>query len=90
MARALLREGKGFIWNATNLSETTRMRLIRQFEALGAKIEIVYLETDWQKTMMHNEKKPESVPIPVLEEMLSKLTPPERFESEYVRWEFGE
>ena len=88
-ARSILLSGRSLVWNATNLTEITRMRLIHQFESYGADVEIVYLETDWQKTLMRNSEKPESVPIPILEEMLSKLTPPERFEASGVRWVFG-
>lgn len=85
-AKAYLRAGRSFVWNATNLAETTRLRLIRFFETHGAVVSIVYLETDWYETLKNNDEKASSVPVHVLEEMLSKLTPPERFEAESVWW----
>lgn len=85
-ARMYLRTGTSLVWNATNLAETTRMRLIRFFEMQGAAVQIVYLEKEWYDTLKQNEKREKSVPVHVLEEMLSKLTPPERFEAESVIW----
>lgn len=89
-AKAYLRSGKSFVWNATNLAETTRSRLIRFFETYGASVRLVYLETNWYETLKSNAEKPSSVPIHVLEEMLSKLSPPERFEAESVLWDLEE
>ena len=45
-AREYLRKKQSFVWNATNLTTDTRQKWVRLFEQYGARVRIVYLETD--------------------------------------------
>ena len=59
---------------------------ISLFEAYGASVEVVFLETEWETQMNRNRSRNAIVPTSVIENMLSKLTLPERYESESVLW----
>ena len=85
-AKALLRERQPFVWNATSLTPQLRQKQIRLFEDYGARVRIVYLETPWEENKRRNRNREHSVPEAVLEQMLSDLIPPERFEAQNVDW----
>lgn len=86
-ARELLRKKQPFVWNATNITAQTREMQIALFEDYGASVETVFLETEWSEQLNRNKNRAAEVPPSVIENMFSKLTLPERFESEKVRWE---
>ena len=85
-AREYLRKKQPFVWNATNITAQTRSMQISLFEAYGASVEAVFLETEWETQMNRNRSRNAIVPTSVIENMLSKLTLPERYESESVLW----
>lgn len=85
-ARKYLRDQQSFIWNATNLTEAVRSKLIELFEAYGAAVRIVYLETGWDENLRRNAGRADAVPERAVEEMLGKLVPPQRWEAQHVEW----
>ena len=85
-AREYLRKKQPFVWNATNITTQTREMQISLFEGYGASVETVYLETEWDEQISRNKNRAAEVPSSVIENMLSKLILPERFESESVLW----
>ena len=46
----------------------------------------VFLETEWNEELIRKRNREERVPESVIENMLSRLVLPERFESEKVLW----
>lgn len=85
--KELLRNKQPFVWNATNITESLRMKWISLFEQYGAGVEIVFLETEWEEQTHRNANRKDVVPFAKIEDMLSKLEIPQPFESEKVRWE---
>lgn len=85
-ARKYLRAKQSFIWNATNLTEQMRSKLISLFESYGAAVRIVYLETGWGENLRRNAARADAVPEHAVEDMLGKLVPPQRWEAQYVEW----
>lgn len=80
-AKTFLRQKKPFIWNATNIIQETRQRLVSLFAGYGARVHIVYLEAPYQELLDRNQKRERYIPEPVLEEMIRKLEPPAPWES---------
>lgn len=85
-AKALLREKRPFVWNATNLSADLRRGLVELFTDYHASVRIVYLETEWGEERRRNANRAAMVPEQAILRMLSKLTPPEGFEAHRVEW----
>ncbi len=85
-ARALLRGKHPFIWNATSVTADLRRGLVELFVAYHASVHIVYLETEWGEELRRNANRAAVVPEQAILRMLSKLTPPERFEAHQVEW----
>ena len=85
-ARVYLRARQPFIWNATNLTEAMRSKLIGMFEDYGAAVRSVYLETGWQENLRRNAERANAVPERAIENMLGKLVPPQRWEAQHVDW----
>ncbi len=84
-AKALLRERRPFIWNATSLTGL-RAQQIGLFEDYHARARVVYLETEWEENLRRNAGRPDAVPEDVIDRMLARLEPPERFEAQSVEW----
>lgn len=80
-ARIYLRQKKPFIWNATNIIQETRQKLIRLFAGYGARVHIQYLEVPYQELLARNQKRVRYIPEPVLEEMIQKLEVPAPWEA---------
>lgn len=85
-AREYLRARRPFIWNATNLTEPMRGKLVGLFEGYGAAVRIVYLETDWAENLRRNANRAAAVPEHIVADMLYKLVPPQRWEAQHVDW----
>ena len=85
-ARKYLRGRQPFVWNATCLTRKNRSELTRLFESYGARVRIVYLETDWEENLRRNRDREAAVPESALGRMLDKLEPPERNEAQAVEW----
>lgn len=71
-----MRQRKPFIWNATNIIQETRQRLVSLFAGYGARVHIVYLEAPYQELLDRNRKRARYIPEPVLEDMIRKLELP--------------
>lgn len=85
-SKQYLRNNQSFVWNATSVTADIRSKLIKLFIPYRAYVRIVFLETGWEENLRRNAGRTDSVPIPVIERMLTKLTPPERFEAHEVDW----
>lgn len=86
-ARGYLRRKEPFIWNATNIIQETRQRLVSLFAGYGARVHILYLEVPYQELLARNQKRARYIPEPVLEEMIRKLEMPAPWEAyEVIRW----
>lgn len=85
-AKELLRKKQPFVWNATNISLQMREMQISLFEDYGAAVETVFLETDLDEQLRRNQSRDSEVPVSAIERMFSRLSLPERFESERVSW----
>ena len=85
-ARELLRKKQSFVWNATNLTPQIRGQQVALFTQYGARVRIVYLETDWAEQLRRNAGRETAVPEPVIGKMLEKLSPPEGKEAHCVQW----
>lgn len=85
-ARGYMRAKQPFVWNATNLTEPMRGKLIELFEGYGAAVRVVYLETSWEETLRRNAEREDAVPERAIEDMLGKLVPPRRWEAQHVDW----
>ena len=86
-AREYLRKKQSFVWNATNITTQTREMQIALFEDYGASVQTVFLETEWNEGLIRNRNREAKVPEGVIENMLSRLVLPERYESEFVTWQ---
>ena len=84
-AKAFLRSHQPFVWNATNLT-ANRQSIIQLFEAYHARVRMVYLETTADEQIRRNHNREAVVPQNVVDKMLAKLVPPERYEATQVEW----
>ena len=85
-ARIHLRNRQPFIWNATNLTQNNRRKLINLFEQYGARVRIVYLESDRDIRMQRNRNRRAQVPEDVVGRMRRTMVPPMPFEAQTVEW----
>lgn len=85
-AKQFLRKKEPFIWNATNLTRDIRQRQVSLFEQYGARVKIVYLETDECTRTQRNSSREDFVPEDVAQKMLSKTEPPDAIEAQSVEW----
>lgn len=85
-AKQLLRQKKSFVWNAASVTPDIRTKLISLFTNYHAYVKIVFLETDYEENLYRNKNRKDTVPQSVIDKMLKKLIPPERFEAHEVNW----
>ncbi len=85
-ARVLLRQKQPFIWNATNLIQETRQRLVTLFAGYGARVHILYLEAPYEELLRRNQIRERQIPEKVLEEMIRKLELPAPWEAYEVSY----
>lgn len=85
-AKEYLRKKQSFVWDATSLSPTIRGKQIQLFENYGAKVRIIYLETQWQEMLRRNKNRKAVVPEHVIRNMLGDLVPPTLQEGHIVEW----
>lgn len=88
-AREYLRQGLGFVWNATNTTRQMRMQLMDLFYSYRAQVKIVYIEVPYRRLFRQNCNREAVVPVPVLEKLLSKLEVPAAWEAHEVMWIAG-
>lgn len=84
--REYLRQRRSFVYNATNITASTRAGLVRLFEEYGAWVRIVYLETGWAEQLRRNRERTAAVPENAISAMLDKLSPPEGYEARQVEY----
>ena len=85
-AKEYLRKQTPFVWNATNLSAKIRGSLIRLFTSYGAKVRIVYVETDLATLFARNKKRQHPVAESAIAAMLEKLEFPTIWEADDVEY----
>lgn len=83
-ARVLLRQQKGFIWNATNITRQMRMQLSDLFATYKARVTIIYIETPYNKLQQQNRSREAVVPLNVINKLLAKLEVPAPWEAHEV------
>lgn len=88
-ARALLRERKPFVWNATHLSQRMRERTLDLLFAYDAQVEIVHLEQSPQEILRRNKARDTSLSNAKLMQMLEQWEPPLPTEAHSVRYDIG-
>lgn len=85
-AKIYLRKNESFIWNATNITESTRKKLINLFETYNATIKIIYIEASLKKILKQNNDRSNPIPKNVILDHLIKLEVPTLDESHYVEY----
>ncbi len=80
-ARTYLRKSEPFIWNATNIIQETRQKLVRLFAGYGARVHLLYVETPYEELLHRNSKRERHIPDTVLETMIRKLEIPAPWEA---------
>lgn len=85
-AKVYLRKHQPFVWNATNITKDIRQKQISLFERYGARVRIIYLETDWETQMDRNSRRESEVPVAAIEKMLARTVPPMPEEATAVEW----
>ena len=85
-AKSYLREHIPFVWNATNITKMIRDKQIKLFHEYGARIKVIFLETEYQEMLKRNNNRKRYVSVKVINEMLEKLEIVEDSESEIVEW----
>ncbi len=76
LARAHLRAGERFVWNATNVSERLRTTVINVLLAYGARVRLVYLEAPAAELFARNRARPAPVPDDVMTRLLDRWEVP--------------
>ncbi len=84
-AKNLLRRKEPFIWNATNLIQETRQKLVGLFAGYGARVHIMYLEAPYRELLARNRKRERYIPELVLEDMIKKMELPAPWEAYDVK-----
>lgn len=69
-AKALLRDGRPFVWNATNLSALMRKKTLDLLFAYHAEVTLVYLEQPRATLLRRNARRDTSLSNRALEGML--------------------
>jgi predicted kinase len=87
LARAYLRQGQSFVWNATNVSRELRSRCIGVFAAYDARVRIVYVEVPAARLYRQNQQRPNPVPESAIEGLLDRWEVPDLSEAHTVAWE---
>ena len=85
-AKEHLRNKTEFVWNATDLTENTRAKIVDLIERYGARARIVYLETGRDERIKRNAKRAGAVPEKAVDKMTEKTVPPLPFEAQTVEW----
>jgi putative nucleotidyltransferase with HDIG domain len=89
-AKALLRRGESFIWNATNVSRILRGKVIDLSAAYKARVRVVYLEPPIPLIRSRNTGRVKRVPERVWERLFDKLDVPTLAEAHSVEYLVGE
>jgi putative nucleotidyltransferase with HDIG domain len=85
-ARELLRAGRPFVWNATNLTRRLRGPLIDLCAGYRARVRILYVEAPLEEILERNRRRREGVPEPVVRSLLAKMDFPDLTEAHAVEY----
>ncbi len=88
-ARDHLRNGRHFVWNATNLSRNVRADCVRLFHGYDAHVRLVYVETTPDRLLAQNRQRRRRVPEKVIERLLDRWEVPDRTEAHLVEYVVG-
>jgi predicted kinase len=87
LARAHLRAGRSFVWNATNLSRSIRGQVIDVLAGFPVHVRLVYVEAPEPVLRRRNRTRAQPVPDPVLERLIAeRWEPPDATEAHRVEW----
>ena len=90
-ARAFLRVGEDFIWNATNPNREIRTQVIDLLAAYNACVRIVYVEASRDMLFAQNRSRKGAVPERATARMMDRWEVPDMTEAHQVeRWIDGE
>ena len=89
-ARERLREARGFVWNATNVSRELRDVAVGLALRYGARVRIVYVEVPHAQLRRQNRSRDAVVPDAVLEKLLHRWDVPDATEAHAVDYVTGE
>ena len=88
-AKAFLRKGTPFVWNATNVSRVLRGKVIDLCAAYKARVRVVYLEPPIPLVRERNVGREKQVPQRVWERLFDKLDVPTVAECHTVEHQVG-
>jgi predicted kinase len=86
LARGHLRQGRPFVWNATNITRPMRRQLIGLLRNYQARVRIVYVEAAWGELLRRNRARTNRVPEAVLRHLAEKLEMPDLTEVHQVEY----
>ncbi len=90
IARGYLREGRDFVWNATNLSRQVRAKCLSLLLDYGAFVTIVYRERPHRIVLEQNRLRDAAVPESVMQRLLRKWELPGPTEAHVVEFQVGQ
>jgi predicted kinase len=85
-ARGLMRAGRSFVWNATNVTRQIRKPLVDLFLTYGARVRIVYVDAPIETILLRNRQRESPVPDRVVDELVGKLDLPDLTEAHWVEY----
>lgn len=85
-ARAFLREGQDFIWNATNISREIRFQLVDLFTDYSARVRIIYVEASCSALWRQNKDRRSPVPETAIRRLMERWEVPTAIEADEVEW----
>jgi predicted kinase len=86
LAREHLRAGRGFVWNATNLSQRLRTSVVNLLLGYGARVRIVYIEVPEKTLRAQNRARSAVVPDGIIDRLLDRWEVPELGEAHDVSY----
>ncbi len=87
-ARAFLRTGTNFAWNATNLTRDLRSQLVDLFTDYHARVRIVHVEAPYHTLFDRSDSRPRAIPHQAIKRMLNRWEVPDVTEAPIVEsWE---
>lgn len=89
-AKAFLRNGEPFIWNATNLVHSSRQQLVSMFQEYKARTKIVHIEVPYAQMQRQNADRKAKVPEKVIRKMTFKWEVAECWEAPEVEYAISE
>jgi predicted kinase len=75
-ARAHLRAGVSFVWNATNVTAQMRQTVTALCHNYGARVRIIYIECSYGDLLARNRSRSKPVPGDIIERLIDKLQVP--------------